>query len=65
MIQATTILTRRSLRRSDLEYGTRREPLTPGLDRYRLRQDENRLPLLQYPWLEHVPGADTDREEQG
>jgi hypothetical protein len=37
----------------------------PGLDRHRLRQAGNTLPLLQHPRLEHLPGADADREKQG
>ena len=55
----------RSLRRSALEHGAHRHAPAPGLDRHRLRQAENGFPLLQHPRLEHLPGADTDREKQG
>ena len=38
-----------------LEYGAHRLPPAPGLDRHRLRQAGNPLPLLQHPRLEHLP----------
>ena len=47
-----------------MEHGAHCQPAAPGLDRHRLRQAGNPLPLFQHPRLEHVPGADADREEQ-
>ena len=35
-----------------------------GLDRHRVRQARDRLPLLEHPRLEHLPRADAHGEEQ-